>query len=310
MSVRILSKKKIIFFFFSLVLLGFVAEGKFIKLEEKDSFKAHLYKHYTLQSPVRLAIGHGDLIYVTDFQKECVAVMKIIQDEIKTIKTIPINGNPLGVAVDNRGWVYVGNASTNKVEVYVPNRKFKHWKYKYSLEGEIKRPNDIAIAANGLIYVVASDEDLVKIYYPDGTFRSSFGGSGYDYGRFNFPTGVALDDNNAEVIVSDFLNKRVLVFDYEGDYQRTIGGGWFSSVVERPQGIAVDEQGRIYVVDPKQACILVFNRAGNLITTFGEYGQNKGQFRIPLDIVIDGDSNILVTSNQNSRVEIFKAVVN
>ncbi|MFQ6084449.1 MAG: NHL repeat-containing protein [Candidatus Aminicenantia bacterium] len=304
MKVGILAKRLIILLSCFLLLLSFSTKNSFSYPEEGNFALAAHCKNNALSSPVRIALSHGNKIYVTDFKKECVAVMNIKKNKIKVIKTIPINGNPLGVAVDHKGWIYVGNNSTNKVEVYTPGGKFK-----YSLEGEIKRPNDIAIASSGLIYVVTSDENLVKIYNPDGTYRSSFGGSGKDYGQFNFPTGIAIDDNNMEVVVSDFLNKRVQVFDYEGNWLRTIGGGWFRSVVDRPQGIAVDEQGRIYVVDPKQACILVLNQSGDLITTFGEYGQDREQLRIPLDIVIDRNGNAFVTSNQNSRVEIFKGVL-
>jgi DNA-binding beta-propeller fold protein YncE len=257
-----------------------------------------------LTSPVRIAIGSGERIYVSDFKNRLIAIMKIKHEKVKLLKTIQIDGNPLGIAVDRRGWIYVGNNNKNRVEVYTPGGKFK-----YTLEGEIKRPNDIAIASNGLIYVVASDENLVKIYNADGSFRSSFGGSGKGYGQFNFPTGIAIDENNMEVIVSDFLNKRIQIFDYEGNWLRTIGGGWFSSVVDRPQGIAVDEQGRIYVVDPKQACVLIFGRDGKLITTFGEYGEDEGKLRIPLDIVINKKGDAFVTSYQNSRIEIFRGVV-
>jgi DNA-binding beta-propeller fold protein YncE len=189
------------------------------------------------------------------------------------------------------------------VEVYNSRGKFIR-----ALEGEIIRPNDIAIASNDLIYVVASDENLVKVFNPDGSFRYSFGGAGKDDGQFDFPTGIAIDEENGEVLVSDFLNKRIQIFDHEGDFIRKIGGGWFSNVVDRPQGIAVDVQGRIYVVDPKQACVLVFDASGELLTTFGEYGKHKGQLRIPLDIVINERGDAFVTSYQNSRVEIFRGV--
>jgi DNA-binding beta-propeller fold protein YncE len=304
MGLRIQIKKLVIYFFSLLLLLSFLFKNSLAYSTQENIAVIGHHEHEVLTSPVRIAIGHGNRIYVSDFKKKFVAIIKITKKKLKIIRTISINGNPLGVAVDRKGRIYVGNNSYNRIEVYTPKGKFK-----YCLEGEIKRPNDIAIASNGLIYVVASDENLVKIYNPDGSFRSSFGGSGKDYGQFNFPTGIAIDENNMEVIVSDFLNKRIQIFDYEGNWLRTIGGGWFSSVVDRPQGIAVDEQGRIYVVDPKQACVLIFSHSGKLITTFGEYGEDEGQLRIPLDIVINKKGDAFVTSYQNSRIEIFEGVV-
>jgi DNA-binding beta-propeller fold protein YncE len=309
MRLRIQYKRLIIPFILLFLSSYFLYKNVFSYSLKEDIKNIIIIGHHeddedeVLISPVRIAIGNGNKIYVSDFKKKFVVIAKITKKRVKIIRTIPINGNPLGVAVDRKGWIYVGNNSNNRVEVYTPRGKFK-----FSLEGEIKRPNDIAIASNGLIYVVASDENLVKIYNPDGSFRSSFGGTGKNYGQFNFPTGIAIDENNMEVIVSDFLNKRVQVFDYNGNWLRTIGGGWFSSVVDRPQGIAVDEQGRIYVVDPKQACVLIFDHSGKLITTFGEYGENIGQLRIPLDIVINRKGDAFVTSYQNSRIEVFRGV--
>ncbi|MFQ6108811.1 MAG: NHL repeat-containing protein [Candidatus Aminicenantales bacterium] len=308
---KIMPKKQMIFSLCLIVLLGFIYSRE-IAYAKNDRYRLN-FRHGNnndLQSPVRIALGSGGLIYVTDFQKNCVAVIDLTADETKIIKTIAVKGHPLGIAVDHEGWIYVGNSTNNRVEVYVPKGNFGHRRPKFRLEGNIKRPNDIAIAPSGLIYVVASDENLVKIYNPDGSFHSSFGGTGDGYGQFNFPTGIAIDEVNGEVIVSDFLNRRIQVFDYDGNWLRAIYGGGMlgSSAVDRPQGLAVDEQGRIYVVDSHQACIFIVDRYGAPLATLGEYGQDKGQLRIPLDIVIDQDGNAIVTSNQNSRIEIFQGV--
>jgi DNA-binding beta-propeller fold protein YncE len=257
-------------------------------------------KFVPFRSPVRIAYSSDGLVYVTDFQKKYVAVMKIQYNMLRVIRIIPVNGNPLGLAVHPKGYILVGNNSTNRVEAYSMTGEFK-----LVLEGEIKRPNDIAISSKGFIYIVASDENMVKVYDLKGNYRGSFGSPGSEEGQFNFPTGITVDDINKRILVSDFLNKRVQIFDYRGNWLKTIGGGWFSSVVDRPQGIAIDKVGRIYVVDSKQACVLRFDESGKFLDIFGEYGHKDGQLRIPLDIAIDGNDNILVTSNQNARVEMF-----
>jgi hypothetical protein len=48
----------------------------------------------------------------------------------------------------------------------------------------------------------------------------------------------------------------------------------------QPRSLAVDEAGRIYVVDAKPAAIKVFSPDGNLIRTLGREGEGPGEFRV------------------------------
>ncbi len=137
----------------------------------------------------------------------------------------------------------------------------------------------------------------------------SFGGTGSANGEFNFPTGIALDEKNSEIVVSDFMNKRVQIFDMNGNWLRSFGGGWFMSTIDRPQGISIDKHGNYHVVDVQQACIHVFDSMGILVSSYGQYGKGPGQLRTPLDIVLHPDGSAFVTSNLNRDIEIFREIV-
>ena len=52
------------------------------------------------------------------------------------------------------------------------------------------------------------------------------------------------------------------------------------SEIGQPQSIAVDAQGRVYVVDTKPAVIKVYAPDGALIRTIGSEGEGPGEFRI------------------------------
>lgn len=60
----------------------------------------------------------------------------------------------------------------------------------------------------------------------------------------------------------------------------------------QPQSIAVDGEGRIYVVDSKPAVIKVFSPEGQLIRTIGREGEGPGEFRIGF-IAVQGDRLVL-----------------
>ena len=49
----------------------------------------------------------------------------------------------------------------------------------------------------------------------------------------------------------------------------------------QPYGVAVDNQGRIFVVDRGKARVVVFNEKGQVLFTFGSLGDGRGQFNCP-----------------------------
>jgi hypothetical protein len=60
------------------------------------------------------------------------------------------------------------------------------------------------------------------------------------------------------------------------------------SELGQPRSIAVDESGRVYVVDSKPAAIKVFTPDGQLIRTIGREGAGPGEFQMGLIAVRDG----------------------
>ena len=59
-----------------------------------------------------------------------------------------------------------------------------------------------------------------------------------------------------------------------------------NSRIYKPQDVAVDSQGNIFIVERDKHRIKKFNSAGNLLEIFGEYGGSNGRFRYPEKIAI------------------------
>lgn len=82
-----------------------------------------------------------------------------------------------------------------------------------------------------------------------------------------------------------------------------------------PHDFAVDGQGNIYVVDSTSPQIHKYDRAGNLLTSWGGQGSENGQFSFapppngpPLDggfITLDELGNVYVSDSFNNRVQKF-----
>lgn len=264
---------------------------------------------HQLHSPIRLAMTPEGNLLVSDYQLGMIVIVD--HKSLKTTRWFPVEGKPLGVAY-TKGHIYVGNASKKCVEVYARGGK------KLSrLNGVIKLPTDISIdEKRGYVFVVDGSEKKVMLFNLKGKHLLSFPGSDPDNEVLTNPTGIALDPANKEVFVSDYGNTvkyiypRIQIFDYEGNLLDTIPGkkGMFGMRFSRPQGLAVDESGHVFMVDCYSGEIMVFDRySGSTLKTMAGYGTEPGQLRLPLDIVLAPSSkDIFVTNNRSATIEIFE----
>jgi hypothetical protein len=68
------------------------------------------------------------------------------------------------------------------------------------------------------------------------------------------------------------------------------------------RSLSVDEDGRIYVFDFKEANVKVFDSNGNYIRTFGKKGQGPGELNLPLAMSITSQNEIVVEDFRNKLV--------
>jgi streptogramin lyase len=73
---------------------------------------------------------------------------------------------------------------------------------------------------------------------------------------------------------------------------------------DRPEGIAIDSSGNVYVADRNNR-IQKFDSNGEFITKWGSSGNDTGQFDLPSKIAIDSIDNIYVSDIGNKRIQKF-----
>jgi DNA-binding beta-propeller fold protein YncE len=126
------------------------------------------------------------------------------------------------------------------------------------------------------------------------------------------PSMLAIDHENRLLYVSDVELDQVLVYDADSfKLLRKIGTtghkhelttpGDFS----KPTGVAVDQEGNLYVCDTMNDRIEIFDAEGKFISTFGKNGDGPGYFGRPKGIAIDSDGHIWVTDGMQDRVQVF-----
>ena len=169
-----------------------------------------------------------------------------------------------------------------------------------------QRPTDVAWDAGGNIYVADGyGNSRVAKFDKNGKFVKSWGSRGTENGQFNIVHGIAIDAQG-NVYVADTGNKRIQVFDGDGNFKTQISNigspaaicittgthpYLYSSNSNPPENI--DADGEIYKME----------LSGKIIGKFGKAGKLPKEFGTVNAISCRGDNELYVGEIGNWRVQ-------
>ncbi len=150
------------------------------------------------------------------------------------------------------------------------------------------------IASSGADLVVAdTNNSRIQLWDPN-TGHTLWTANG-----FNFPKDVTVA--GGVVYVADSLNARVVRLNVaDGSLIDSFG----TPQLHRPEGVAVDTTGNVWVSDSPFNQLDEFNAAGTFLQMFGTAGSGPGQFDNPTHLEMSG-TNLLVMDTWNDRIQIF-----
>jgi YVTN family beta-propeller protein len=164
--------------------------------------------------------------------------------------------------------------------------------------GELGGPHDVAVDAEGRLLVADSHNEHIAIYAMRGLEGALVGALRPDLGS---PEGVAVGPEGT-VYVSNARLDNVLAIRNGAVVARagTSGGG--QNQYARPHDVAVDELGRVYVVDPGNDRIQVL---GPMLEFIAVLGGGAYDFDEPKYLAFDQRGWLYVADEYNNQIKIL-----
>jgi DNA-binding beta-propeller fold protein YncE len=210
---------------------------------------------------------------------------------------------PIRLAVAKNGDVYVLGIERSRIE---------RFNYRGEYLGALELPGlpakpvfgTVSVDADGNVWVGENESGQVLGFTADLKPLLRFGSNGNGEGQFQAIGGIAVSKDL--VVVSDHTALAVQVFDRRGNFVK----GWGKHDTGRenfslPEGIALDGNGRIVIVDALRHEIKLFDLEGNFLDRFGGLGSKVGNISYPSDVAMDAQGRVYVAERGNSRIQVF-----
>ena len=235
-------------------------------------------------------------------------------------------------AFDRDGGIYIADTENLRIQKLDPDGRFLFEiqgtdpdKFLFS------NPMDIAVGEDGTIYVVdwitvqVDDTESPRIfnYAPcvhrfdsEGNFVASYplqdltkrigtleaAAPALD-AEGNYALIIPQGDTQRSLLLTVDDEGRIYVFDngfiYKLDADGNPAGTFVTSQpsagqVDKAADITVDREGNLYIVDKDAHRVLKYDREGQFLLSFGEYGDRAGQFISPFHLIALEDGTVLV----------------
>jgi DNA-binding beta-propeller fold protein YncE len=219
------------------------------------------------------------------------------------------------VAVGESGNVYVADWGNHRIQKFDSNGQFlAKWGTLGRGDGQFFNLVGVAVDREGHVYVLDDGHTNIQKFDSNGQFLARWGSRGTGDGEFLSPASLTVGGQST-VYILDGFNNRIQKFDGEGQFLTKWGtsgkgDGQFSFIAGEYGiglgGVAVDEQGNIYVADYGNNRIQKFDDKGRFLTQWGTGGIGDDQLNHPIALTVDGEGNVYVLDYGNNRIQKFR----
>jgi sugar lactone lactonase YvrE len=298
-------------------------------------------------SPTGIAVDRSGLVYVCDTGNN--TIRKIIPNgQVSTLAGragmfgrgdgmayAARLGFPFGIATDTSGSLFVADSANNAIRKIAPTGPVVTVVGRTGASGSVDGtwdaarfnfPAGVAVDDMGNIYVADSGNHTIRKIMPAGTVATLAGQPGSSgsvdgpggSARFKSPFGVAVD-RAGFVYVADTDNHTIRRITPDGAVSTLAGragtsgsadGAGSNALFSRPQGLAVDAVGDIFVADTDNHSVRKVTPSGQVTTlaqvpghaqTADGVGVNA-RFSSPTGIAVDAAGNLYVVDAKDHTI--------
>jgi DNA-binding beta-propeller fold protein YncE len=230
---------------------------------------------------------------------------------------------PSGLCFTHDGNILLADDFNHRIQIYDPQfNLISSFGEKGKEQGQLQYPKGIAVDKEGNIFVADSWNHRIQKFDSQGKPLLSFGSCGDGKGELNEPYDILVDSSGILIVVERY-NHRIQFFDSDGKSLGWVGqrgteleerlADLFETpscllalpLFEFPTSIAKDSCGNYFITDSGNHRIRKFNKNWQEILTFGEQGDESGQFQYPLCVSISANDLLYIADLNNNRIQIF-----
>jgi DNA-binding beta-propeller fold protein YncE len=252
---------------------------------------------------------------------------------------------PFGVGFDDQGTLFFVEMTGNRVRKIGPDglvttlagsgQKGNGGDDGPAARAELNGPHSLVVARNGDIYVADTWNNRVRkidartgrITNVAGTGRKGFSGDGRTATQAEFG-GIyclALDEDGQLLYLADLDNRRIRRIDLRAGIVATVAGNGEkgvpadgaiarSSPLVDPRAVALDWQGKVYILERSGHVLRVVDRSGKIRTVVGDGRQGDSgdggdarhaRLNGPKHLCVDARGNVLIADTENHRIRVY-----
>ena len=210
---------------------------------------------------------------------------------------VPQVPQPLAVAFLADGDLLALDGRSRRIGRVSPGGEFRGW---LELDAGPVEPWSLAVGPPDRVHVLDLAGPRVLVVDPAGTLRRTIPiPSGC-----RFPSDIAVD-GRGDVYLIDSVS-RLAFAARTADTELVAIGRSLVDDLDFPTGIAVDDDGRLFVLDEHGGGVIILGRDGTFGGRQSSMGWKEGLVRYPVDACTDGLGSLFVAERGNSRVQRFR----